>query len=375
MANPVGETIKVMIKSIAKDGEHEALERLIRDAARYSKEGNETAFQKALREASKYTVKGNIDDAFEKMIRDGLEEGLEEGAKSGAKKSAYRRFMDSAKNEKGDVRATWNFVKGNKKTIGVLSVIGVGAVTGDGALKTAANVAKWAAVSKDQREKGAVEAFASDALDTVGGDGFSDKLKATANKVLDKTGEVVDSGRQSFSDGFEAVRERVVQAYESGKDFVTPSGDSQAPRALPADIDWSNLTEDQKYYIAMMQQQQPTTGGGIMNTLSNLSPMKSFQSLLGELFGGGKTTSLAAAIPAAMLMFGNYGWMAKIASVMLGGFAYKNAKMAQQQENISRQQSNGMFQSAGQQSLRTPAEQYAMLAAAQDDIVYRGRGF
>lgn len=376
---------KTLFKSIAKEGEHEALERAVRDAARFAKEGNEAAFQKSMRDAAKHTAKGEIDEGLEKAIRDGLEEGLESGGKEGTKKSAYRRFMDSAKSSDGDVhylmngtgkfiKAPFKFAAHHPVIAGVGALGTYGAVTGEGGFKTAVNLAKWLGISKDNQDKGLVEGVSSDVIDAVAGEGSADKVKKLVGDGIEKGKEVMSSGKENFSDGFHDVRERVIEAYESGKGYLHSSSGEQSAMALPADMDWSNLTEEQKYYIAMLHQQQPATGGGIMNSLSNLSPMKSFQSLLGELFGGGKTTSIAAAIPAAMLMFGNYGWMAKIASVMLGGFAYKNAKQAQQQENMARQSTNGIFQIAGQSVMRTPAEQYALLSAAQDDTVYRGRG-
>ena len=64
------------------------------------------------------------------------------------------------------------------------------------------------------------------------------------------------------------------------------------------------------------------------------------QAIMGQLansfWNGGSGMSLAALIPAAFLMFGNFGWMGKIASLFLGSLAMKNMRM--QQAMIPQQQ-------------------------------------
>lgn len=58
-----------------------------------------------------------------------------------------------------------------------------------------------------------------------------------------------------------------------------------------------------------------SSGGGLFDSLRNLT---------GSLFSGGKGLSMASMIPAAWLMFGNFGWMGKITSLLLGSLIYRN---------------------------------------------------
>ena len=67
-------------------------------------------------------------------------------------------------------------------------------------------------------------------------------------------------------------------------------------------------------------------GGGLF---SSLNPFDSVGQVASSFWSGGSGMSLAALIPAAFLMFGNFGWMGKIASLFLGSLAMKNMRMQQ----------------------------------------------
>ena len=68
----------------------------------------------------------------------------------------------------------------------------------------------------------------------------------------------------------------------------------------------------------------PQQGGGLF---SALNPFNSIGQLANSFWNGGSGMSLAALIPAAFLMFGNFGWMGKIASLFLGSLAMKNISL------------------------------------------------
>ena len=70
----------------------------------------------------------------------------------------------------------------------------------------------------------------------------------------------------------------------------------------------------------------PQQGGGLF---SSLNPFDSVGQVASSFWSGGSGMSLAALIPAAFLMFGNFGWMGKIASLFLGSLAMKNMRMQQ----------------------------------------------
>ena len=90
---------------------------------------------------------------------------------------------------------------------------------------------------------------------------------------------------------------------------------------------------DQMVQGYQQQAIMPQQGGG---QFSALNPFNGIGQLASSFWNGGSGMSLAALIPAAFLMFGNFGWMGKIASLFLGSLAMKNMRM--QQTMIPQQQ-------------------------------------
>ena len=196
-------------------------------------------------------------------------------------------------------------------------------------------------------------------VDGLAGEGKYQKVENTVGNVVDGAGEVVT-----------AVGQGVQSAYHGAGEVVSNMMQGQDGQQVPMN--------DQQIYQAYQQQalsQQQPLGGGLLNMLN---PFNSFSSLLGNIIGGGKGISLAAMIPAAFLMFGNFGWMGKIASLFLGSLALKN--MRQQQVLMPFSQAPS-FQQVQQQSAVFPVrEQYGQqlaLAEQQDNesyVVHRSRG-
>lgn len=194
-------------------------------------------------------------------------------------------------------------------------------------------------------------------VDGVAGEGTYQKAGTTVGNVVDGAGNVIT-----------AVGQGVQNAYHGAGEIVTNLMQGQGGQQQPM--------TDQQIYQAYQQQalaQQQPQGGGLLNMLN---PFQSISNLLGSVTNGGTGMSLAALIPAAFLMFGNFGWMGKIASLFLGSLAMKN--MRQQQVLAP---SSVIQQSQQQQFVVAPVqEQYNQqiaLANQQDNesnVVHRGRG-
>ena len=194
-------------------------------------------------------------------------------------------------------------------------------------------------------------------VDGVAGEGTYQKAGTTVGNVVDGAGNVIT-----------AVGQGVQNAYHGAGEIVTNLMQGQGGQQQPM--------TDQQIYQAYQQQalaQQQPQGGGLLNMLN---PFQSISNLLGSVTNGGTGMSLAALIPAAFLMFGNFGWMGKIASLFLGSLAMKN--MRQQQVLAP---SSVIQQSQQQQFVVAPVqEQYNQqiaLANRQDNesnVVHRGRG-
>ena len=194
-------------------------------------------------------------------------------------------------------------------------------------------------------------------VDGVAGEGTYQKAGTTVGNVVDGAGNVIT-----------AVGQGVQNAYHGAGEIVTNLMQGQGGQQQPM--------TDQQIYQAYQQQalaQQQPQGGGLLNMLN---PFQSISNLLGSVTKGGTGMSLAALIPAAFLMFGNFGWMGKIASLFLGSLAMKN--MRQQQVLAP---SSVIQQGQQQQFVVAPVqEQYNQqiaLANQQDNesnVVHRGRG-
>ena len=195
-------------------------------------------------------------------------------------------------------------------------------------------------------------------VDGVAGAGAYEKAGTTVGNVVDGAGNVIT-----------AVGQGVQNAYHGAGEIVSSMVNGQGGQ--------QQMT-DQQIYQAYQEQalaQQQPQGGGLLNMLN---PFQSIGNLLGNVTSGGTGMSLAALIPAAFLMFGNFGWMGKIASLFLGSLAMKNMR---QQQVLSPYPMSPGIQPGQQQVVVAPVqEQYRQqlaLAEQQDDesnVIHRGRG-
>ena len=198
-------------------------------------------------------------------------------------------------------------------------------------------------------------AFGSDGADRSIGENIIDGVagEGAYQNALDAGGRAVHAVGQGVSDVYHGVA-----GYVQGQD-------GQVQYQQPTDI-----TAYQQQ--ALMQQQMG--GGGLFG---GLSPFSGISNLASSILGGGKGMSLAALIPAAFLMFGNFGWMGKIASLFLGSLAMKN--MRQQQVLLPQpgvQMQPGYGQVANVPSL--PQQSMAELIAQNEEeenshVVHRSR--
>ena len=279
----------------------------------------------------------------------------------------------------GLVKGSWNigksglkFAAKNPKFSFVGGGLAVGSLTGNGLLRTWGNWvgggdARETTAEKFNRvlngDKAPGGNIVGDTLDSVAGDG-------TAQAVADTIKDVKDGVVHTAS----ATKEAVASGVGSARDFV--SGHMPSMPSLNQYADQQMAAANGMPYPAQYTGQHPGQQGGM--SLSDFSPFSGFKNLLNTVTGGNTNLmSVAAMIPAAMLMFGNFGWMGKIASLMLGSFAVKNINhpYSQQQVPNQYQMQPQMIQEQYQQNYR---QQLAQASGggdreADDHVIMRGR--
>ena len=244
---------------------------------------------------------------------------------------------------------------------------------GEGLDEVAVGVALGEQAKENYKNGGAVDALkgkvagqdavdqsvAQVVVDGVAGQGVYQQGGQIVGNVVDGAGNVLTTAGQGLQSAYHGAGE-IVSGFMNGQGVQQPYTDQQIYQA---------------YQQQALQQQQPQ-GGGLMNMLN---PFNAISNLLGGITSGGTGMSLAALIPAAFLMFGNFGWMGKIASLFLGSLAMKNMR---QQQVMMPQQQAVIQQGYQPQVVLAPSqqEQYQQqlaLAGRQDDdnnVVHRGRG-
>lgn len=245
---------------------------------------------------------------------------------------------------------------------------------GEGLDEVAVGVALGEQAKENYKEGGAVDALkgkvaGQDAVeqsvgqvvvDGVAGDGTYQKAGNTVGNVVDGAGNVIN-----------AVGQGVQNAYTGAGEIVSSMMQGQGGQQVPM--------TDQQIYQAYQQQaltQQPSQDGGLLNMLN---PFNAISNVLGGLTSGGTGMSLAALIPAAFLMFGNFGWMGKIASLFLGSLAMKNMRqqqvlMPQQQISVQQGYQPQMVSVPSQQVSQSPYLALAGVREEENNVVHRGRG-
>lgn len=178
--------------------------------------------------------------------------------------------------------------------------------------------------------EGAKKSIGENVIDGVVGQGTYQQIGETAGHVVDATGSTLHAAGQELQ-----------QAYHGAGQMI------------------------QNY---QRQAAVPQQGGGVY---SSLNPFDSIGQVVSSFLGGGAGMSLAALIPASFLMFGNFGWMGKIASLFLGSLAMKNMRM---QQSVTYQQQPYL-----PQMVQSPAssQQYHLTLNEEEEhhnTVHRGRG-
>ena len=279
----------------------------------------------------------------------------------------------------GLAKGTWNigksglkFAAKNPKFSLVGGGIAVGSMTGNGALRTWANWFGGGDASETTSEKlnrvlNGDKAHGGnvlgDTLDSIAGEG-------TAQAVVDGVKDVRDGAVNVAT----ATRETVVSGVDAARGFVSDHMPSMPSMNQYAD---QQVAAQGQYPVQYAGQYPAQQGGGM--SLSDFSPFNGFKSMLNTVTGGNTNLmSVAAMIPAAMLMFGNFGWMGKIASLMLGSLAVKNINHPTQQVTAPYAVQPQMVQQQYQQNYR---EQLALADGGggrgreeEDHVVMRGRG-
>lgn len=265
---------------------------------------------------------------------------------------AKKIFLGSVDLGKSGLR----FIAAHPKASFVGGGIAVGSMTGDGALRTWANWigggdSKETAAEKVNRVINGDNAHGGnvvgDTLDSVTGEG-------TAQKVVDTVKE---------------VKNGVVEVAQSTKDLAVRNTPSLPSLGQCAD-------QQMAQYAGPSAMQYPQQGG--VSTLADFSPFSGFRSLLNTVTGGNTNMmSVAAMIPAALLMFGNFGWMGKIASLMLGSMAVKNLNHpypAQNLQQSGQRQQQYMQQQYQQKYQEQLAQAGGAVSQGDDRVVMRVHG-
>lgn len=178
---------------------------------------------------------------------------------------------------------------------------------------------------------GADKSIGENVVDGVVGDGTYRQIGETAGNVMDAAENTLHHAGQSLQNAYHNAGQ-MVQNYQQ-------------------------------------QAAMPQQDGGLF---SALTPFSGISNLVGSFFGGGSALSLAALIPAAFLMFGNFGWMGKIASLFLGSLAMKNMRSHQQVMYVPQQQMP--YQQVQQPNYQPQLAQAQEEEETNSHTVHRGRG-
>ena len=165
---------------------------------------------------------------------------------------------------------------------------------------------------------GAQRSIGENIVDGVVGDGTFHQIGQTAGNMIDSAGNVIHSAGQGVQQMF--------------------NGNNQ---------------------ITQMQ------GGGMQ------MPFNGIGQLVNSFWNGGSSLSLAALIPAAFLMFGNFGWMGKIASLFLGALAMRSM---QQPAPLLLPQQSAYSQAVYQPQLAQDLTQPEMEEEENEYTIHRRRG-
>lgn len=170
-----------------------------------------------------------------------------------------------------------------------------------------AGVIKKKTTGQAGQDKGLVEGV----VDTGMGEGTYQKIGNSAEQVVDTVGDSVRAARDTAGNLISGTVGVVRNAMD---------GSQQQPMYVDPNTGY-------------MPQQTMMNGGASQFT----NPFSSISQMVGGLTGMGNTNSmnLAALLASGFLMFGNFGWMGKVISLLTGNMALKS--MRQQPAYVSQQ--------------------------------------
>lgn len=140
----------------------------------------------------------------------------------------------------------------------------------------------------------------------------------------EKLNDSLASAVESAGNAAKSLGQGVQNAYHNGAQMVSNMFNPVVPQQVAPGVPQQVVPGDSGMAAPYMQQQAVLQQAGGFPSLFN-----GVGDAADSVLSGGRGLSLAALIPAAYLMFGNFGWMGKIASFLLGNFALKNLKSQQ----------------------------------------------
>ena len=215
--------------------------------------------------------------------------------------------------------------------------------------KGIANVAVDLALGKDVDENGKDKSISERTVNTVFGDGSYDTIKNAGGAVVDETTSLYQTGKNTVADVAGGVR----NLYNDGRNMVNGVFDGNG---MVSNGNGGYIDPTTQQYPSYAQLQQANNGmlsgfmGGMNNALDTVSG------------GNVSKMNLATLVLSAYMMFGRFGWLGKMASLMLGGMTLKNINN-HHQSNMQPVQSQQQVQSQRQEQV----PQYASYTPNNDE--------
>lgn len=197
--------------------------------------------------------------------------------------------------------------------------------------KGVANVAADVLMGKDVDEYGNDKAISERVVNTMLGDGAYDSMKSAGGAVIDETTNLYYAGKETVSNVAGGVR----NLYNDGRNMVAGAfnGNGMVANGNGGYVDPTTQQYPSFAQYAGLQQ----TDGGMLSGL-----MGGMNNAIDTVSGGNVSKmNIATLVLSAYMMFGRFGWLGKMASLMLGGMTLKNINNHQQanmQQTLQSQQ-------------------------------------
>lgn len=188
---------------------------------------------------------------------------------------------------------------------------------GQGLVEVASN----AVLGEDGKEKGLFKKLD----ETLRGD----SEKGLGEQVVDTV--LGDGATQKIREGVESAGEKISEGAQAAKDSVSEMFHNTSVPMPSMQVPLQDDVQQQQNLYAQQMQSMGTSLGGMFSASNPLTNM------LGGMTGGGgfPLKSIAGLVAAAFLMFGRFGWMGKVSSMLLGSLALNNLRQPQQQTAMS----------------------------------------